>query len=205
MPTGYTAALYEGEQSFEDFVLGCARAFGATILMRDSDSDSPITIEAITDDSDYHERALASARSALHELEFMSVEQAAARAKEEHEEIVASWQRRRADSAAKRERYEGMLAQVREWQPPSDDHIEFKQFMIEQLTGSIDFDTNTKYDGEPESPETGEAWLARKIERARRDITYHQEKRDEQNERNESRIRWVSQLFETLNLEVPAA
>lgn len=29
MPTGYTSKLYDGEQSFEDFVLSCMDAFDA--------------------------------------------------------------------------------------------------------------------------------------------------------------------------------
>ena len=36
MPTGYTHELHEGEEiSFEKFVMSCARAFGALVLMRD--------------------------------------------------------------------------------------------------------------------------------------------------------------------------
>ena len=34
MPTGYTAALYEGKnQTFKEFATQCARAFGACIDM----------------------------------------------------------------------------------------------------------------------------------------------------------------------------
>ena len=36
MPTGYTLDLYNGKDiTFEEFVLKCARAFGALIDMRD--------------------------------------------------------------------------------------------------------------------------------------------------------------------------
>lgn len=35
MPTGYTSEIYQGEEvSPKDFLLTCARAFGATISMR---------------------------------------------------------------------------------------------------------------------------------------------------------------------------
>lgn len=36
MPTGYTAALHDGEQEFEDFFWGAARAMGAFVTLRDS-------------------------------------------------------------------------------------------------------------------------------------------------------------------------
>ena len=42
MPTGYTATLMEKGQDFPDFVLLCARAMGATIMLRDEPLDAPI-------------------------------------------------------------------------------------------------------------------------------------------------------------------
>ena len=45
MPTGYTVALYEGKDvTFEDFVMGCSRAFGALISLRD-EPNAPIPEE----------------------------------------------------------------------------------------------------------------------------------------------------------------
>jgi hypothetical protein len=41
MPTGYTAPIADG-MTFEQFALGCARAFGALVTMRDEPSDAPI-------------------------------------------------------------------------------------------------------------------------------------------------------------------
>ena len=41
MPTGYTAPIKDGI-SFNDFMWGCARAFGALIMMRDDPPGTPI-------------------------------------------------------------------------------------------------------------------------------------------------------------------
>ena len=41
MPTGYTAGILEGE-TFEQYALQCAKAFGALVMMRDEPSDAPI-------------------------------------------------------------------------------------------------------------------------------------------------------------------
>ncbi|VTR91619.1 unnamed protein product [Gemmata massiliana] len=38
-----------------------------------------------------------------------------------------------------------MLEHVRAWEPPSTDHENLKQFMIDQLRESIDFDCRGEY------------------------------------------------------------
>jgi hypothetical protein len=44
MPSSHTSPVQKGEvTSFPDFALDCARAFGATIAMRDMASDAPLT------------------------------------------------------------------------------------------------------------------------------------------------------------------
>lgn len=200
MPTGYTGALYEGEQSFADFVLGCARGMGVAILMRDSPADEPISIEAITDDSEYHARAIREAKEELARLNALTPDEVAAEARAAYRERVEFEASYKMTRLAMRKRYEDMLAQVREWEPPSAEHETFKQFMIDQLAGSIDFDTSDNHFRDPvEQPP--EKWLAEKIERSARDIAYHTEEEQKRIERNEGRVRWVNQLRESLGLE----
>ena len=43
MATGYTYPVVEGKiTEFSEFALGCARAFGAFMHMRDDNSDAPL-------------------------------------------------------------------------------------------------------------------------------------------------------------------
>jgi len=42
-------------------------------------------------------------------------------------------------------RYEQMLCRARAWVPPSKEHENLKQFMIDQLVGSIQFDCHASY------------------------------------------------------------
>ena len=200
MPTGYTAALYDGEKTFEDFALGCARAFGAALLMRDNSNSDPITVEAITEKGDYNAKGLRTARAELVRLRAMTPDQAAAEARSAYLDLVEFERNYKADKDAKRARYQAMLDEVREWEPPSEKHEEFKKFMIDQLTGSIDFDTSTKYDRTPVE-QTGEEWLADRIAKAERDIEYHTEEQNKIEERNAGRVRWVNELRESLGLE----
>ena len=42
MPIGYTSKLHDGDQPFNEFIMSCARAFGALVTMRDDPNDAPI-------------------------------------------------------------------------------------------------------------------------------------------------------------------
>jgi len=62
MPTGYTAKLCEGEQSFGEFALGCARAFGACVMQREDSMDDLPKAREHDGDVGYYSRALETAR-----------------------------------------------------------------------------------------------------------------------------------------------
>lgn len=203
MPTGYTAKLYDGEQEFTDFVLACARAFGAFVLMRDSAHDAPITLKAITDNSDYHVKSLRTAKAELARVQAMSAEEAATQAHADYLLAAASDEEYVKSHLARRERYENMLAEVQAWEPPSADHAEFKKFMVDQLTQSLDLDTSLKHHRFAVE-KTSEEWLADKIARLERAIAYNAEEEQKRIERNEVRVRWVNQLRESLGLDALA-
>src|SRR5437870_4307935 len=120
MPSGYTATLYEGEQSFEDFVWGCARGMGALVLLRDSpDAPIPERFEPGT----YYATRVADAQLRLDALNGMTAddaERAARTAFESETEYRRAADRRDAEIRA---RYEAMLRRVRAWEPPTPDHV----------------------------------------------------------------------------------
>jgi len=136
MATGYTSKLYDGEQEFGEFVLDCARAFGAYIHLRDEPN---AVLSKIEDDTPNRIRALDRAQTAYDEFTALSEEEQKAL----HQEYVLSTQaynrknlQRRIDVA---ERYGKMLAKVIAWNPP-EELENLKEFMKEQLEGSIEFD-----------------------------------------------------------------
>lgn len=202
MPTGYTAKLYEGEeQTFEDFALSCARAFGAAILMRDDDSSKPMTIEALTDDSDYHVKSIRHAKAELIRLKGLTPEEVASETHNAYLERVEFEERYKSERLAMRARYEAMLEKVRAWEPPSEEHVEFRMFMINQLEGSIDFDTSGADKQRDPEQQTPEQWLADRIAHQEKTIERSTEEEAKRIERNEGRIRWVNQLRESVGLE----
>lgn len=189
MPTGYTAKLAQGPQSFEDFVWSAARAMGALVMMRDEPTGAPIPERF--EPSDYHIKRLREAKAESLRLRAMTEEEADAAAEREYGEAHARWLERQSANAAQRERYEAMAREVVAWKPPTGDHQGFKDFMLEQLASSIKFDCY-----EPEEPEKrpGLVWQAEGIAKAERDIDYHAKEHQAEVARTESRNRWLAAL-----------
>lgn len=201
MPTGYTAPVKDGEiTSLTDFALTCARAFGAMVLLRDSDQSLEATRKFIEDgsyaeNSSYNEDRLAQCRARLAELQAMSDEDVLAAAQKAHDAVVAgnaAYEEKRLVELA---RYEAMLERVEAWEPPTEDHVSFKEFMLSQLRESIEFDCR------PLSmpvPVVSLAWRDEQIERATKDITYHEDQIQKERERNAGRVAWVTALLDSL-------
>lgn len=192
MATGYTWPVRNGEVTFEEFVLDCARAFAW--WMRDSDSktltDPPI--------SNTYAKLLRKEKAKLARLESLSAEEIMA----EHEE--AYWKVREdnlemgLENIVIRKRYLGMLDKVETWKPPSEVHEGLKNFMIEQLNDSIKHDCGSdfQYKINPRHFE----WHEERIKQAKRMVDSYTEKAAEEAQRNIDNQRWTDQLRESLGL-----
>jgi len=126
MPTGYTLDLYDGKDiTFEEFVLKCARAFGALIDMRDEPMDAPIPERF--EPSDYHLKELEIAKKRLKEIKKWNEERAEQEAERAYQEAL----KRREEFIKKnkliRKRYEDMLSKVQKWKLPTSDHEDLKK------------------------------------------------------------------------------
>lgn len=196
MPTGYTASVQDGTiTEFSEFALQCARAFGACIDMRDDPADRPIPekFEA----SSYHQEQLAAAKTRrgwLVSLTPAQVAQECEKAFHERRGRDEQYARRKVEA---KERYEAMLANVRAWQAPSEDHIKFKEFMEEQLATSIDHDCRD-FEREAVFMDEPEEWLRKVLNECAADIEYHTKEHTEEIRRTENRNRWVRLLRESL-------
>lgn len=195
MPTGYTADLYDGKDvSFEDFTLGCARAFGALISMRDSSKDAPIPDEFVP--SRYHRERIIEIEKRMKEVNEWTPAQA-----EAEQAILIHKQKLQYKQVEKQDKerlssYNAMLAQVREWEPPTEEHKGLKNFMIKQLEDSIKHDTGMTF---PKMKMVlGMIYKAREIEKAVEDLEYHTKRHREELERIEERNRWVRELRDSL-------
>lgn len=144
MPTGYTSDLYEGkETSFEEFALNCSRAFGAMAHLRD-DPRAAIPEELKVDD--YYYTRVQRDKEEIQYWKDISDEDLEAILVKEKKETLESNYKSCVDRQELKTRYDLMLAEVIAWNPPSDDHLNFKKFMIEQLESSIKADCYAYHD-----------------------------------------------------------
>lgn len=197
MPSGYTAAIGEKDISFKEFTLQCSGAFGARIHQRDDGISADIKLREV---DDYHLRAIERAKKMVEVLE--------AQPFEEYREIEEARRKheleRCKEASVKRnelkQKYLKMLEQVEAWTPPTSEHTGLKDFMIEQIKQSMDFDCSDYYDQkitEGTKPVTKKDWKE-DIERAKKDIVYHQERYDEEVKRTNAANEWITQLQKSL-------
>lgn len=199
MPTGYTAAIKDGI-TFRQFAMNCARAFGATITMRDDGGDGSNIPERFEPDQ-HHAKALKEAYDDLAALNIMTKEGAARRASEYYEAAEARRLEMLREIRELRVKYEAMLAEVKAWKAPTPDHVAFRSFMLDQIDGSIRFDCSESYYGTPTKRLTPEEWLVSERSRIKRDIDYHTKNYAEEVERTEKRNAWIKALRDSLPTE----
>lgn len=194
MPTGYTHAIKDGI-SFEKFVWSCARAFGALVEMRDDPMDAPIpqAFEAST----HNAKELVKARAELARLQALTTREISAACAAANKAAIQSHADLLAEYDSLRDKYKAMLAKVQAWKPPTPDHVEMKNFMVQQIEQSIDFDCSTKYLRAPVQL-TPEKWHSQQIESAQKDIAYHTNEQAKEDERTAQRNAWLAALRESV-------
>lgn len=197
MPTGYTAGLYEGEQSFEDFAWGVARGFGALITMRDDPSDAPVPDEF--QPSSYHRDAIQEAKDDLAALARMTDAEIMVEQSGKYHEAKQHRARYISDRQALGARYRRMLEKAIAWEPPTPDHVKFKETMVEQLEQSIEFDCGGSY--APALPEmlTADEYRTKVRAKLEHDVAYHEAEYAKEVERAEQRTAWVRALRDSLD------
>lgn len=194
MPTGYTDSI-KNNITFPEFAMKCARAFGALIQMRDDVMDAEIPDEIIP--SNYHKDEMEKACLKLNEAKKMTLSAAKVLAVRDYNEQVAYHEKYVSDANDLKSKYESMLEKVMAWQPPTPDHEELKKFMMEQIKGSIDCDSNTSY-SKPPQPQSPEKWLGEYVDKQARDLGYHVKEWYAEVERCKSKTEWIRSLKASL-------
>lgn len=94
--------------------------------------------------------------------------------------------------------YKNMLEQVHAWQPPTKDHQGLKEFMIQQLESSIEWDKHD-YSSRLSEKRSAEEFKQLFLDTIEKNISYYEEQMEKEartiNERNE----WIDQLVESLS------
>lgn len=198
MATGYTHKIKDGI-TFEQFAMGCARAFGACIEMRDESSDTPIPEKF--EPGDYHPKAIAAVQAEMSKVEAMTDSECSLLAEKEFKQSRERIVRYMDESSALADKYKAMLEKIEAYNPPSKDHEEFKKFMLGQVSESLKFDCGGDFhqqELEALRMQTGKRWKKEKLATLKRDIAYHTKEFKEECARAEGRTLWVKQLLDSL-------
>jgi hypothetical protein len=186
----------ESGQTFQDFVMRCARAFGACVMMRDCPMDAPIPERF--EPSDYNVKRLAEAKAELARLQAMTNDERIAFGESKKSESLASSEQWLAKEIEQNKRLEEMEASVKKWTPPSAGHTGLKSFMLDQIRiskKSTDYIEKTIAEKWEKSPM---GFYAAAVAGAKRDIEYKTKGHAEEVERANSRTKWVRQLRESI-------
>lgn len=195
MPTGYTAKLCEQDVSFNEFVMTCARAMGACVMMRDEPFDAPMPEEFKP--SPYHAEKLAEAEAEIERASKMSDADCEAAALAEFEKEGAHYRQMVEKGIASAARLRAMQAKVKDWVSPSSDHDGLKTFMLEQLATTLNFDGVDDYYQKQLAKlrkKTPTEHRLHKMEKAQKDIDYHHAEYLKEVDRTEKRTAWIKAL-----------
>lgn len=146
MPTGYTAGILDGKiTTFPQFGKLCMRAFGATIHLRDESLDTEYEQRL---PSDYHLKEAEKAKQLILDAETLT-DEVIFDAKMAELETSKKYHLEAIEKAKKASiSLNKILLEVRKWQPPTDEHTGIKEFMIDQIIKTLNFDCKTNYHDE---------------------------------------------------------
>lgn len=185
MSTGFTVALYEGEQSFREFVLRAACAF-----FYDTDQ---LPLEVKPNERNFER--LAQSIGDLAKAETWDADTANVKAEEAYQSELENYQRLTAKTKAIRGRYKAMLKRVKAWQPPTPRHRGLKDFMTQQLEVSLVADC---FSWTKPKKLSGEAYKAKVVAELERDVERNKSYLREDIENAKSKTDYISDLRESL-------
>jgi hypothetical protein len=196
MATGYTQCLIsdkEKEVEFEKFVMLCARAFGACIDMKEDslDKDIPEKFEP----SKYHIDNLHEAENDLVEFKKLDEYDYEIKARDENKKSLEKYKEFVEHQNFNFKRFHDMRTKVRDWNPPTKNHFGLKEFMIQQLESSIEWE---KHNIIKPKLIIGNEWANKELSKILRDIEYHTKEWFEEVERVNSRNKWLKDLRESI-------
>lgn len=198
MPTGYTTKIYNGEQvTGKEFIMTCARAFGAFITMRDESLDAKIPEELKVDT--YHKKELDRSKLELKRYKDMTHEEAQQLIDLGYQETIEGNKKYYNEQLELKNRYEKVLEEVEKWEIPSSEHRALKDYAVSQLKDSIRFDCGSieTYAKEVKK-DTPEQYIQKKIDSCKYSVKYHQKGWMDELKRTSERNLWIKQLRESL-------
>lgn len=195
MPTGYTSYICDGKiDCGTDFIMICARAFGALVEMRDNPLDAIIPEEFKP--SNYHKEQIEKHKQQFERYSNMTIEEAEMLVEEEYKEELKRKSDYAIDKQSQKRKYIKVLNEVKNWEPPTKDHVELKKFAIEQIETSIEWDCYI-YE-EQIIKKSAEEFINNRVQEAIENMAYHAKDWQKEIEIVKNRNLWIKQLRDSL-------
>lgn len=195
MPTGYTCGVQDGTiTGLKDYMLNCAKGFGAFMHMRDNSISTNVEYRKA---SDYYINKLDEVKMEYERFMKLTDEDIQVEIDKNYEKTIRNKQEGLKKFKEGKQRYFNMLQKVREWEAPTEEHNNLKKFAIEQLENSLDFDYSDgslKYYEESPSKETVQEYKAWKLKDCLKDMEYYSKAYREEMERVEEANQWIKDL-----------
>ncbi len=138
MPTGYTSGVMDGTiTEFKDYAFQCARAFGALVTLRDEPMTPDIPVLEV---ADFYSANVREAEKEVERLSIMTSKQIEAEFLKYKAREIKYHTKGIKDQEKTRKRYLKMLEKARKFVAPTDEHVEYRDFLISQLEESLNWD-----------------------------------------------------------------
>jgi hypothetical protein len=126
--TGYVHPVLDGEHDFQHFVWSAARAMGALVHLRDCGGREVTYPQG---GGGWYVDEAARLRAVLDQL--TAFDAYTVYLHEQHVKQCAEVKRAREEAEIHKRRWEEVYGRVVDWDPPTKEHVAFKEFMLQQL------------------------------------------------------------------------
>ena len=203
MPTGYTAGILDGTiETFEQFAKTCMRAMGACAHLRDEPLSAPYKIRK---PGDYHSNEIKKAQQELSQLNNISDKDLIEKTRHELQESLNRYKTMKYERKKNRIKVIDMIKAVNAWNPPTSEHDGVKDFMLEQLKQTLEFDfSSTWVDEEIDKSEmilamlNGKQIREEKQKKLEADLVYHKRELADETKRCNDANKWVKDFLESI-------
>lgn len=196
--------MIDKNQTFEQFVWTCARAFGALVMMRDESLGTKIDIESLTKPSDHYVESIKEYSEKINLLENMTDAEKSIHGQQKIASQLEYARSQIGSDKEERSKIEDMIKQVIIWESPSDEHDGLKTFMLEQLTESIKYNLDEYYQEQIDRLTTMNPidYYNQELEGAKNSLAYYEKAYTEELERCRTRKDWLIKLIESVGQPV---
>lgn len=203
MPTGYTQGILDGSiQSFNEFAKLCMRNFGACMHMRDEPFDAEYKP---AQPSEYYQEKIDKCKAELLLIESKSDEDFKADAIDVLKTELSLIQKMIDKCKENQVILYSFMKQAKAFVPPTPDHDGIKEFMIDQIKSTIDYDGNSSYYEERRASIESEIigfnvsdYRLKKIKALNKDLMYYKQQLSNDIDRCNKANKWVLDFHNAL-------